>query len=158
MTAVNDAIGSRTDLSFDGTTLTYTGDGNPMADLVINLTATADSQVEADEDYQVVLSSPGTTTVSDITLGTSEVTTTITSADPASWSITGDTTVREGSAANYTVHLSGTLQAGETATIDLAITDLNTTSADYTNFVAAVKCAIGQRVPLCSDLSYTGTC
>ena len=39
-----------------------------MTDLVINLGAVNDGLVEGNEQYQVVLSNPGTTTVSDITL------------------------------------------------------------------------------------------
>ena len=56
VTAVTAAIGSRTDLSFDaGTgTLTYTGNGSPMADLVINLAAINDTLVEGNEQYKVV--------------------------------------------------------------------------------------------------------
>ena len=62
--AVTAAIGGRTDLSFDaGTgTLTYTGDGSPMANLVINLGAVHDSLVEGPEQYTVALSTPGSTT------------------------------------------------------------------------------------------------
>ena len=163
--AVNTAITGRADLSFDANTgtLTYTGDGsNPMADLVIHLGAVNDSLVEGPEQYQVVLSTPGTTTVSDITLGTSEVTTTIIDINAATWSISGDASVTEGTAANYTVHLAGTLAANETATIHLAIANITTTSADYANFVAAVNTAITGRTDLSFDansgtLTYTGT-
>ena len=114
--------------------------------------------MEANENYKVVLSNPGSSS-GDVTLGTSEVTTTITSADTATWSISGDATVAEGSAASYTVSLAGTLQTGETATIDLGVTDVDTTSADYANFVAAVTAAIGARPDLSFDgttLTYTG--
>ena len=148
--AVNAAIGARTDLSFDaGTgTLTYTGTGSPMTDLVISLGAVNDGLVEGTEQYTVVLSNPGTTTVSDITLGTSEVTTTITDADTATWSLSGDTGVTEGSTASYTVHLAGTLQAGETATMHLALTDGTTTSADHASFAAAVRRRSDTRAPI----------
>ena len=55
-------------------------------------------------------------------------TTTITDGDTATWSIiNGTTSVAEGGTASYTVHLAGTLQAGETATIDLAISYPGTT-------------------------------
>ena len=40
--------------------------------------------------------------------------------------------VTEGDAASYTVSLAGTLQAGETATIDLALTDIDTTARTMT--------------------------
>ena len=57
----------------------------------------------------------------DVTLGASSVTTTIASADVATWSITGSANVNEGANASYTVSLSGTLQAGGTASINLAL-------------------------------------
>ena len=41
---------------------------------------------------------------------------------------------------------------GETATIDLALADIDTTSADYSNFVSAVNAVVGGR----SDLSFDG--
>ena len=80
----------------------------------------------------------------------------------ATWSISGDPSVTEGNAASYTVHLAGTLQAGQTATIDLAVADISTTSADYANFAAAVTAAITGRADLAFDpntgtLTYTGT-
>ena len=40
------------------------------------------------------------------------------------------------------MHLSGTLQAGETATINLALTDGTTTSADHADFTTAVNNAV----------------
>ncbi len=160
VTAVNTAIIGRSDLSFDGTKLTYTADGtNPMADLVISLGAVNDGLVEGPESYKVVLSNPDTTKASDITLGTSEAITTITDANTATWSLTGDTGVTEGSNASYTVHLAGTLQAGETATIHLALTDGTTTSADHANFAAAVQAAVtayNANGPASGTLSYVG--
>ena len=68
---------------------------------------------------------------------------TVDTVSVATWSISGDPSVTEGNAAHYTLHLAGTLQPGQTATIDLAVADLTTTSADYANFAAAVTAAIG---------------
>ena len=61
VTAVNSAISGRADLSFNAGTgmLTYTGDGNPMTDLVINLGAVNDPLVEGPEQYKVVLKPRG---------------------------------------------------------------------------------------------------
>ena len=74
--------------------------------------------VEGHENYTVALATPGSTTGAPIALGTANsATTTITDNDTATWSITGDPSVTEGGNASYTVHLAGTLQAGETATI-----------------------------------------
>ena len=162
--AVTAAIGARTDLSFDaGTgTLTYTGTGSPMANLVINLAAVNDGLVEGPEQYTVALTISGQHDRRSAVVGTGSVTTTITDTDTATWSISGDTGVTEGGTASYTVHLAGTLQAGETATVHLALTDISTTSADYANFAAAVTAAIGSRTDLSFNagtgtLTYTGT-
>ena len=125
-----------------------------MADIVIDLTAIDDVLIEGDEDYTIAISNPGSTTGGDIqTAGTTVVTTTITDDDIAAWSITGDTTVNEGATAQYTIALAGTLQAGETATIELGLTDVDTNSSDYANFVAAVNAAIAGR----TDLALVGS-
>ena len=157
------AVSGRTDLSFNaGTgTLTYTGTGSPMQDLVINLAAINDGLVEGPEQYTVACptrAAPPARAWS----AAARSTTTINDADTATWSLSGDTGVTEGSAASYTVHLAGTLQAGETATINLALADNSTTSADHADFAAAVTAAIGGRTDLSFNagtgtLTYTGT-
>ena len=149
--AVTAGIGARTDLSFNAGTgiLTYTGTGNPMTDLVINLGAVKDSLVEGNEAYKVVLSNPGTTTVSDITLDpANSVTTTITDNDTQTFSLTeGNPTVSEGSADSYTVHLSNPIDAGVTVSVNLAITLPGglggASAADFTNaFLADIQTAV----------------
>ena len=139
--AVNTAIGSRTDLMFDGTTLTYTGDGNAMADLVVSLTANDDILVEGDESFTVSIADPDSTTGSAITTGTNSVTTTITDNDVAIWNLIGDTSVNEGQDAVYTIFLSGNYQAGETASVQVNLTDLGTNSNDFGDLVAAFQAA-----------------
>ena len=154
VTGVNAVIAGRSELAFDGTTLIYTGDGNPMDDLVIDLTAIDDLLTESTEDYTVSISNPGSTTGSSVvTDGTTAVTTSIIDNDTAIWNLTGDATVAEGGTASYSLALNGTLQSGETASIDLGLADVDTTSADYANFVAAVNVAIAGR----SDLAFDGT-
>ena len=146
VTAVNTAVAAYAGpgaLAFDGTTLTFTSDGNPMGDLCIELTATDDTLIEGSEDYTVSIANPGTTTGSAIAVGgTTVVTTTIIDNDISTFSLTGDPTVGEGADAKYVLALSGTLQAGETATIDLSLADTETTATDHANFVAAVNTAI----------------
>ena len=150
--AVNNAVSTRPDLTFDGTTLTYTGDGNLMDDLNIELGAVDDVLVEGDEDYTVSIATPGSTTGSDVVIGgTTTVTTTIIDNDVAVWSITGDATIGEGATASYTLSRTGTLQFGETTTIDLGLSNVDTNSADYTNFVAAVNVALAGRPDLIFD-------
>ena len=75
--------------------LTFTSNGmgttpGAMSDLVINLGAVTDGQVEAPEHYKVALSNPSTTSVATSRSAPPISPTTITYANPASWSITGD--------------------------------------------------------------------
>ena len=130
-----------------------------MADLVIDLVAADDSLSESVESFTVELAAPGSTTGADIDLGNASVTTVINDNDQAVWSIRGDTSVDEGSSAQYMVGLTGTLQAGETASIGLSLSDISTTSTDYASFVAAVNAAIVGRPELSfagGVLTYTG--
>ena len=163
VTAVNTAIAGRSDLAFDGTTLTYTGDGNPMADLVIDLTATDDTLVEGDEDYSISIANPATATGGTITTsGPTTVTTTITDNDTAIWSIVGDTSVDEGGTAQYTIALDGILQTGETAVVELDLADIETNPLDHENFINKVQALVAARPDLTFDpatglLTATGT-
>ena len=149
--AVLAAIGSRTDLAFSGGVLTYTGDGNAMPDLVINLTADDDSLTEGPESFQLDLAAPVSSTGSDIGVGNSTITTLIADNDQSDWSITGTTSLNEGDTAIHTIALSGALQAGEIATINLTLTDISTDNLDHADFEAAVNAAIGAR----TDLTYS---
>ena len=72
----------------------------------------------------------------------------------AEWSIIGDTDVEEGGTASYTVSLTGTLLSGETASVDIDLTDIDTTIADYANFVDAVNAAVAAAP---GDISFDGT-
>ena len=161
--AVNDAIGTRTDLTFDDTTglLTYTGDGNPMPDLMIDLNVVDDALSEGPETLTLSLSNPASTTGAPIFLGNDSIITLLNDNDTSAWSITGDTSIDEGNTAQYVIALSGTLQAGEIATINLTLTDVSTDATDYAGFVAAVNDAIGMRTDVSFDdttgwLTYTG--
>ena len=120
------------------------------------IATTQDTVVEATETFTVTLGSATATVI------TPTIPTSITDNDTATWSISGDPSVTEGNAASYTVHLAGTLQAGQTATINLALTDISTTSADHADFVTAVNTAITGRADLSFNagtgtLTYTGT-
>ena len=143
---VNDAIASYTGpgaFAFDGTTLTFTSDGSPMEDLCIEVATVDDALIEGDEDFQVSIANPATTTGSDVlTANPTVVVTTILDNDSATWSITGDASVTEGADAKYVLSLAGTLQAGETATIDLNIGNVTAIAADYGSLVDGVNDAI----------------
>ncbi|MGB7325827.1 MAG: Calx-beta domain-containing protein [Rubripirellula sp.] len=171
LAAVGVVAGTRTDLTLVGSTLTYTGDGTtPMADIVVDLTAIDDTLVEGPENYVVSLANPASSTGADIQLGDASVSTKITDNDLATWSITGSTNVNEGAVAAYTIALTGSgsgagpfvLQAGETATIDIAQTDGPadaTTSADYEDFLTKLATVVGTRSDLTlvgNTLTYTG--
>lgn len=72
----------------------------------------------------------------------------------ATWSLTGDTHITEGAQpATYVLSLSGALLAGETATVELILTDVGTTAADRDDLAAALLAAIQGR----TDFSLSGT-
>ena len=148
--AVNNAISARFDLTFAGGVLTYTSDGNPMIDLVVDLDTVDDTLLEGPESFTVTLASPASTSGANVAVGNSSITTTINDNESSGWSIIGDSSVNEGTAAQYTIALSGSLQVGETATINIALSDLSTTSVDHAGLAAAVSAAVSTR----SDLSF----
>src|SRR5690606_2695524 len=125
------AHGQAAQLNFTGGVLTYTGDGSAMAELTSSLAAIEDNLVQGADAFAGSIATPASTTGATVELHATDtlVTTTITDNDTATWSISGATSVNEGAAASYTINLGGTLQAGETATIELALTDGSTTSA-----------------------------
>src|SRR4029077_5859206 len=92
--------------------------------LPIALHTNDDSLVEGPEDYQLTISTPSSTTGASVAVSgsTFAVTTTITDNDTATWSLTGNATVAEGATASYLLALAGTLQAGETAKVQLDLT------------------------------------
>ena len=69
------------------------------------------------------------------------------------WEITGPSTVNENDTPNYTISYSGTVTSSESVSVDLGLTDIDTTSADYSNFVSAVSSAAAAR----GDISFDGT-
>ncbi len=74
--------------------------------------------------------------------GTSSAAINVLDNDAASWTISGDASVSEGGNASYDVVLSGSFQAGEDASVDLTLADIDTTSSDYADFSAAVASAV----------------
>jgi len=58
------------------------------------------------------------------------------------WRLSGDSTVNEGDDATYTISLDGEINAGQVATIEINITDVDTTSADYQALSVAMNNAI----------------
>ncbi len=174
LAAISAAVSPDPDVTFDAATgvLTYTApsDGAMMADIVVDLPITDDTNVEGPESYTLALNNAATSTGAAVTVNplSAAVITTINdtrgvggSPDQALWSIVGDTTVDEGGAATYTVSLNGTLESGRTATVELTLADIDTNSADYGTFVTAVSDALALRTDLAFDattgiLTYTG--
>ena len=72
--AIIAAISARSDLAYDtaSNVLTFTSaaDGSAMTDLSFDITATDDTLVEANEDFDVTLASPASSTGITLTLGT----------------------------------------------------------------------------------------
>ena len=72
-------------------------------------------------------------------------TTTITverDAEKATWSITGPASVIDGNAATYIVALDNPLRSGETASVEIGLANIDTTSADYGPLNTAVTAAV----------------
>ena len=156
VTAIDTAVSGNPDVVFNAATgtLTYTApsDGAAMTDIVIDLPLTDDALIEGVEDFSLDLSNPtsstGLTVSVDAAAGSASTTISDTqgpggNADgPGEWSVTGPASADEGSTPRYTVSLSGAYGAGEDATVELALTDIDTTSGDYANFAAAVQAAV----------------
>ena len=67
--------------------------------------------VEGDESFSVGITGPGGTAPAvELSATETSVTTSIADNDTATWSITGDTGVDEGSTASYTISLSSILE------------------------------------------------
>ena len=140
-----------------------------MAALPVSLGTTNDLVAEGVEDFMISLSNAGSSTgvATSIDATQDDAVTTIDDTtglgtDDVTWSVTGDTTVDEGGTAGYMISLSGIAAIGETATVELALSDIDTTSADYADFVTAVNSAISSRPDLSFDagsgtLTFTST-
>jgi len=167
--ALATAASGRTDISYDSvtSTLTYTSpsDGSSMVALDFQLPIADDAMMEGTEDYRIELTNPTSATGITAALSSNDSVTTVINdtqgvggaADgPAQWSITGPATADEGTAPQYTVSLTGTYQAGEAIAVDFGLTDIDTTSSDYSSIVSAINAALVGK-PGMSFNSTTGT-
>ena len=151
--AVDDYSGPGT-VTLVGNTLTYTAgaDGDVMTPLEIDLSLVDDALIEGLEDFSIDLTNAGSSTGAAVVLDptSSSLTTTINDTQgpggdaegPAEFSITGPTTGDEGSVATYELALSGAFGAGEDASVDLSLSDVDTNSDDYADFLEAVQAAV----------------
>ena len=64
------------------------------------------------------------------------------SGGTAAFSITGDESVAEGSPAAYAIEYTGSLEAGEFASVDVALVDVQTTADDHAELAAAISDAV----------------
>jgi len=150
-------------LSWDGTFLTFVSDGTgPMNDLEFTFVTIDDLLVEGDEPLRLSISNPTSSTGLSPTLSptNNSNTTTIIDNDFPEWSIQGPAIVGEGINAAYTVALDGVFQAGEAVTVELSISNIDTTSSDYGDWIAAVNAAVSLNPDLMFDpangtLTYT---
>ena len=123
-----------------------------MDDLLVDLTLIDDALIEGTENFSIDLANAGSGTGGVIAVNASAASASTTINDtqgvggaadgPALWSVTGTASADEGDDALYTVSLSGNFGAGEDATVDIDLGDIDTSSADYGNFVQAVQDAI----------------
>ena len=131
-------------------------DGDSMTDLLISLTLTDDTLLEGPQDFSIDLINSGSTTGAAISIDATATSVTTTISDtqgvggiadgPAEWSISGPATGDEGEDAIYTIALSGAFGAGEDASVNVLLTDVDTNSSDYANYLTAVQTAVSAYV------------
>ena len=78
---------------------------------------------------------------------------TVTPDGTPDWNITGTASVAEGNTATYTISIDevDSLLPGQSVSVDLSLGDVDTTSADYADFIASVTAAVN------ADPNYTLT-
>ena len=108
----------------------------------ISVPVADDSLIEGTENVSVTLTGIASGDANISLGGTTVASIDVLDDDSADWTITGDAAVTEGAAATYLVDLNGDFQNGETATVDLSLADVDTTSSDYADFDAAVTAAV----------------
>jgi Ca2+-binding RTX toxin-like protein len=141
MTAVATAAANTTGVTLSGNTLTF--DSTAASAFTFTMDAIDDADVEGTETIIGTLSG-ATTTNGTVAISTAETTTNITENDAAlSFAISSTASISEDTqeTATFNVAMSGTLVAGETASVVLTPTGTATGSTDYADFMAAVAVA-----------------
>ena len=148
---IDTAINATPGVTRSGNTLTFNSTFNTSAGFSFTLPTLNDTQVEGNESYSVALSAPTTTATGAavvIAPAATSVTTTILDNDTQTFALTqANTSVTEGSADIYTVHLSNPIDPGVTVSVNIAITLPGGLSgaeaADFTHaFLADIDTAI----------------
>src|SRR5262249_10808176 len=150
LTDIDTAIGATTGVTRSGNTLIFNSSFNTTAGITETRRVGNDTLVEGSESYSLALSAPTTNaTGAAVALGASSVSTTILDNDTQTFSLTqASTTVTEGSADPYTIHLSNPTDANVTVSVNLDISLPGglggAESADFSNaFLTDIDTAIG---------------
>ena len=122
------AIAGEDYIAVSGGTVTL---GAGTTSTTIEVAVTDDTLAESDETFTVILAAPGTGLPAGVSLGTATATATIEDDDPIKASVAGVETVVEGTAAEFTVTLTG---ATSTAPVVVSYTvgGTATSGTDYT--------------------------
>src|SRR5262249_57369674 len=124
LTDIDTAIQATTGVTRVGHVLTFDSSFNTSAGFSFSLPTLNDTLVEGNETYSLALSAPTTNaTNATVALGPSSVTTTILDNDTQTFSLTQvSTSVSEGNADTYTVHLSNPIEIGRASCRNIDIT------------------------------------
>jgi hypothetical protein len=129
------AVGS----DFDNTSFPLTVSFEPTESThIVSIPITEDMLVEPVEDiiFQVV-------GITNATIGSQSFSILrILDNDTLSFDLAGPSLAAENTTATYTLSLTGTLEAGATASVDIGVTDSDTGTSDYGDFLAALDAAI----------------
>ena len=119
----------------------------------ITIDVTDDTEIESIENVTVTLNTITAGHAGSISIEplNSSDTFTITDNDSGQWNISGPLFADEGTTAQYTISLSGNYGAGETATVDINLSDITTSSSDYADVIAAVQAAAGAHANVTFD-------
>ena len=109
----------------------------------IDLTVIDDVVVEGPEDVVLTLTaiSSGDANVG-IDVANDSATANLSDDDSTTWQLAGSTTVNEGANAVYNLDLPQELQAGESVSVDLVISNSSASNGDYASFNTAVATAV----------------
>ncbi|MBE7636623.1 hypothetical protein GUA87_07175 [Sneathiella sp. P13V-1] len=135
--ALQEAVDATAGVTLDGDTLIFDSSSTSLS---FSLGAVDDGLTEGPEGFSISLvdasASSGAARVVELD-GT--VVTEITDNDTLKVELTGDNSVREGSAAEYTINIIGEIPDGETVSVDVLDQIDTASSEDYQNLVAALN-------------------
>ncbi len=158
LSSIGEALSDNADILIYGCNFTEGEAGLSAANLLAELT---DADIAASDDL-TGSSELGGNWVLESTTGLIESTTINANnwqgvLSAVEWSITNPTSsATEGNTLDFTIGLTGTLALGEDASVDIALSDIDTTIADYSTLSTAIDNAI-DTYSGSGDLSFDGT-